>query len=108
MAMVLRLCVTMINCVVSKKGFTTVKNLSVLASSSGASTSSKTQKGEGLTENSENSKAKAVSAFSPPDNNEICCGFFPGGLAIMSKPDSNGFVSSIKTKSADPPLNNVL
>ena len=43
-------------------------NLSVFRSSRGASTSSSRQKGAGLSSNIANTKANAVSAFSPPDN----------------------------------------
>jgi hypothetical protein len=36
-----------------------------------------------------NNKAIAVKAFSPPDNNDKCCSFLPGGEAIISMPVSN-------------------
>ena len=44
------------------------QNLVTLASSKGASTSSKTQIGEGLTKNTAKINDKAVKACSPPDN----------------------------------------
>ena len=47
------------------------QNLVTLASSKGASTSSKTHIGEGFTKKTAKIKDKAVSACSPPDNNVI-------------------------------------
>ena len=46
-------------------------NLAVFSSSSGASTSSSKQKGAGLIENNENTRAKAVRAFSPPESENL-------------------------------------
>ena len=54
------------------------QNLVTLASSKGASTSSKTHIGEGLTKNTAKIKDNAVNACSPPDNNVIDCNLFPG------------------------------
>ena len=47
------------------------QNLVTFASSKGASTSSKTQIGEGLTQKTAKIKDKAVKACSPPDNKVI-------------------------------------
>ena len=47
------------------------QNLSTFASSSGASTSSSTQIGEGFVKNTAKIRDNAVSACSPPDNNDI-------------------------------------
>ena len=57
-----------------------LQNLVTFASSSGASTSSKTQIGEGLVKNTAKINESAVSACSPPDNKVIDCNLFPGGL----------------------------
>ena len=57
-----------------------VQNLVTLASSSGASTSSKTQMGAGFVKKTAKTNDKAVRACSPPDNNVIDCNLFPGGL----------------------------
>ena len=37
--------------------------------------------------NTENTRAKAVSACSPPDSRDNFCNFFPGGDTINSKPE---------------------
>ena len=48
-----------------------LQNLVTLASSSGASTSSRTQIGDGFVKNTAKIKDKAVRACSPPDNKVI-------------------------------------
>ena len=48
-----------------------LQNLVTLASSSGASTSSNTQIGEGLVKKTAKIKERAVKACSPPDNKVI-------------------------------------
>ena len=58
-----------------------------MASSSGASTSSSTQIGDGLVRNTAKISAIAVSAFSPPDSSVSACGRLPGGQAKISRPD---------------------
>jgi len=55
-------------------------NLSILASSSGASTSSKIQKGAGFKRYIENNNAVAVNVFLPPLNWLIPNGRFPFGF----------------------------
>jgi ABC-type dipeptide/oligopeptide/nickel transport system ATPase subunit len=80
------------------------QNLVTLASSSGASTSSKIQIGAGLVKKTANIKDNAVKACSPPDNKEIDCNLFPGGLTNNSKPDSNGSSESTNSNFAIPPL----
>ena len=68
-----------------------------LASSSGASTSSSTQKGDGLTRKMANSSDTAVIAFSPPDSSSMfCITFLPGGLATISTPVSSRSLSSVR------------
>ncbi len=63
---------------------------SILASSSGASTSSSTQIGAGLVRNSAKISAMAVSACSPPESNVSDCSRLPGGWAKISRPASSG------------------
>ena len=58
----------------------------MFASSSAASTSSRTQNGTGRTSSIANSSATAVSARSPPDSIASACGFLPGGRATISMP----------------------
>ena len=67
-----------------------LQNLVTLASSNGASTSSKTQIGDGFVKNTAKTSDNAVSACSPPDNKVIDCNLFPGGLTNISKPASRG------------------
>ena len=80
------------------------QNLVTFASSKGASTSSKTQIGEGLTKNTAKISDKAVKACSPPDNNVIDCSLFPGGDTNISKPASSGSSESTNSIFAVPPL----
>ena len=75
-----------INWTDSDISFTTLQNLSLLASSSGASTSSSKQKGAGLILNIEKTKAIPVPAFSPPDSRFKFFTNFPGGLAMITTP----------------------
>ena len=49
------------------------QNLVTFASSKGASTSSKTQMGEGLTRKTAKTRDKAVKACSPPESSVIDC-----------------------------------
>ena len=56
------------NCDSPENFFMILLNLEILVSSKGASTSSKIQKGAGLSKYKEKSKAIAVNVFSPPDN----------------------------------------
>ena len=58
----------------------------MLASSSAASTSSRTQNGTGRTASIANSRATAVSARSPPESIASAWAFFPGGRAVISTP----------------------
>ena len=80
------------------------QNLVIFASSSGASTSSKTQIGEGLVKKTAKINDNAVKAYSPPDNNVIDCNLLPGGLARISRPASRGSSDSINSNLAVPPL----
>ena len=74
------------------------QNLSTLASSSGASTSSSTQIGDGLVRKTANINDSAVRACSPPERRDIDCNFLPGGLTIISNPASNGSSESISSR----------
>ena len=84
------------------------QNLTTFESSSGASTSSKTQIGAGLVKNTAKIMASAVSACSPPDNSDNDCMRLPGGLARISRLASNGSSASVNRNSAVPPPNNLL
>ena len=84
-----------------------VQNRSTLASSQGASTSSRTHTGAGLVRNTAKIKAIAVKACSPPDIKLICSIFLPGGQAKISSPASSGSSDSVSRNSASPPLNSV-
>ena len=53
-----------------------LQNLVTFASSKGASTSSKTQIGEGFVKKTAKIKDNAVNACSPPDNKVIDCNLF--------------------------------
>ena len=81
---------------------------STLWSSSGASTSSSTQMGEGLVRNTAKISDRAVSVCSPPDSSDSVVGFLPGGLAMISRPASSGSSDSISCSSALPPPNSVV
>ena len=71
-------------------------NLSVFKSSKGASTSSNKQNGAGFRLKIANTKANAVSAFSPPESCEIDEFFLPGGIF------STGFVKGLWRLEAAP------
>ena len=75
----------------------------MLASSSGASTSSRMQNGEGLYWKIANRSEIAVSAFSPPESSITFCRRLPGGCAITSMPLSRRSSSSIRVRPAVPP-----
>ena len=66
-------CVIIINLVfvIFVNSSNSVQNLVTLASSSGASTSSKTHIGEGLTRNTAKINERAVNACYPPESNVI-------------------------------------
>ena len=82
------------------------QNLVTLAASRGASTSSKTQIGEGFTKKTAKTRDKAVKACSPPDKRVIDCNLLPGGDTNISKPASRGSSESTNSILAVPPLNN--
>ena len=63
----------------------------MLASSSGASTSSITQNGLGWYLKIAISSATAASAFSPPESSRTFCSRLPGGEQTMSMPLSARF-----------------
>ena len=84
------LCVIRMNCERSVISRTIWLKRPTLASSSGASTSSSMQNGDGLTRKMANSSDTAVSAFSPPDSSSMFwLTFLPGGLAMISMPVSS-------------------
>ncbi len=85
---------------------TILQKRSVLASSSGASTSSSKQNGAGLSWNIENTNAVAVNAFSPPDNKWMVAFFLPGGCAITCTPESR-ISSPVIISFAWPPPNKI-
>jgi hypothetical protein len=58
-----------------------VQKRSTLASSSGASTSSRTQSGAGLQRKTAKMRLSAVSACSPPESSDRLASYFPGGWA---------------------------
>jgi len=101
--MVVLLCVIRMNCENADISRTRSLNLPILASSSGASTSSRRQKGDGFIKKIEKIRATAVRAFSPPDNSETFCCFFPGGWTIISSPVSRRSSSLVSFSSALPP-----
>src|SRR6185503_11648131 len=76
------------NCVCADILRTRSQKRVVLLSSSGASTSSSRQNGAGLSWNSENTSAIAVSAFSPPESRWMLVLRLPGGCAITCTPAS--------------------
>ena len=84
------------------------QNLVTFASSKGASTSSKTHIGEGLTKKTAKINDKAVKACSPPESSVIDCSLFPGGETNISRPASRGSSESTSSIFAVPPLNNLV
>src|SRR5574344_2065746 len=89
------------NCTCSESSFTKLQKRPTLASSNGASTSSSTQNGAGFKRKIAKTKAKAVSAFSPPESKAKELLRLPGGRAINFTPDCQ---SSSKLRLASPPL----
>ena len=89
-AMVRLLCVMMMNCESLENFRMMLLNLSMLASSSGASTSSKRYRTGRLQQVDAEQGAVAVRVFSPPDNWEIDKGALPFGLARSGRPESVG------------------
>ena len=84
------------------------QNLVTLASSRGASTSSKTHIGDGFTKNTAKIKDNAVSACSPPESKVIDCNLFPGGETNISSPASKGSSESTNSNLALPPLKSLV
>lgn len=68
-----------INCVCEENSLKNFANLSTLAISSAASTSSKMHIGTGRTFKIANKHEIAINAFSPPENKVILETDFPGG-----------------------------
>ena len=89
----------------SRNPFSTLIKRPMLASSNGASTSSNIQNGLGRNWNIASSSETAVSAFSPPLNNEMLINGLPGGEVIISTPASSTSTPSSRTISAWPPPN---
>ena len=84
------------------------QNRETFASSSGASTSSKTQIGAGFAKKTAKISANAVKVCSPPDSSDRVDSFFPGGWHIISSPASKGSSLSTITRLASPPPNKCL
>gem|GEM_PF-6010366 len=101
-SMVILLCVMKRNCVCADMRLTISQKRSVLLSSSGASTSSSMQNGAGLSWNIENTRAIAVSAFSPPESRWMVLFFLPGGCAMTWMPESR-ISSPVRISLASPP-----
>src|SRR5438874_163438 len=80
------------------------QNRQTLCSSSGASTSSSRQKGAGLRSKMANTRATAVSAFSPPDSRWMVLFFLPGGRAMTATP-AVSLSSPTSSRYACPPPN---
>ena len=91
------------NCVLMLISFTRSVKRAMLASSRGASTSSRMQNGLGVYWKMPTSSASAVSAFSPPESNNTLCRRLPGGEATTSMPLSAEFSSSVSFMKAWPP-----
>src|SRR4029453_14753780 len=91
------------NCVSSVISRSSRVKRSMFASSSGASTSSRMQNGDGRKRKIAIRSEIAVSAFSPPERSRIDWFRFPGGCAMISTPDSRGSFSSSSRISAVPP-----
>src|SRR5580698_581096 len=103
MLIVFLLCVMRTNCVLMLISFTSSVKRPILASSSGASTSSRMQNGLGVYWKLPTSRARAVSAFSPPESSSTLCKRLPGGDATTSMPLSAEFSSSVSFIKAWPP-----
>src|SRR3989304_4409885 len=74
-----------------------------LASSSAASTSSRTQKGTGRTSRIAKRSATAVKARSPPESIARAWRFLPGGRAMISTPVCVSASGSVSSRLASPP-----
>ena len=90
----------MIICICLAYFFTYLPTLATFASSSAASISSKIQKGEGFTRIKANNSAIAMNACSPPESRFRFFMVFPGGAALISIPQVNGFSGSVSNTSA--------
>ena len=99
-AMVPRLWVMTINCVLFVSLCKYFAKRPTLESSSAASISSNRQNGEGFKFWIAKSSEIAVSDFSPPDICIMFCNFFPGGCAMIRMPHSK--ISSSSTSSSVP------
>ncbi len=88
-SMVPLLWVTNRNCTRSLISSTIFEKRPMLASSSGASTSSRMQNGAGLSWKIANTSATAVIAFSPPESSEMLLTRLPGGRAMIATPASS-------------------
>ena len=103
-----RLWVMMMNCVRSESACSASLKRPTLDSSSAASTSSRTQMGEGLVSSSAKRSAMAVSERSPPESMFKERTFLRGGWATMSTPASACSSSVlVSSSSAWPPPKNV-
>ncbi len=98
-----RLWVMTMNWVASARLRSASEKRPTFASSSAASTSSRTQNGTGRTSSIANSRATAVSARSPPDSIDRDCAFLPGGRATISTPVAARSVGSVRSSRAKPP-----
>ena len=101
-SMVRLLCVITINCDLDDISRTISLKRWILASSNGASTSSRTQKGDGLIRKIAKIRAMAVRAFSPPDNKPTFCKRLPGGCTTISMPVSSRSCSSVRGQFCTP------
>src|SRR5205807_7294107 len=94
--MVFLLCVMMMNWVCTAISRINSVNRPILASSRGASTSSRIQNGLGWYWKMPTSSASAVSAFSPQECSSTFWSFLPGGDATTSMPLSAVLNSSVR------------
>src|SRR5262249_46959341 len=85
-ALVFLLWVMMMNWVSTAMSLINSVKRPMLASSRGASTSSRMQNGLGWYLKIPTSNARAVRAFSPPESSRTFCSFLPGGEATTSIP----------------------
>src|SRR5215469_4753972 len=108
MLIVFLLWVISTNCVCTLISRTSSMKRPMLASSSGASTSSRMQNGLGWYWKIPTSSESAVIAFSPPESSNTFCNRFPGGDATTSMPLSALFSSSVSRMNALPPPNSFL
>src|SRR6185312_14005741 len=108
MLIVFLLWVMRTNWVCTLISFTSSVKRPMLASSSGASTSSRMQNGLGWYWKMPTSSASAVIAFSPPESRSTFCRRLPGGEAITSMPLSSLFSRSVRRIMPWPPPNSFL